>query len=309
MLAGPSQCPRKVRCSTERTTCSNFPRIVEERIETAFILEDDVDWDVNVKSQLELFARGSLQLQSSSNPSASPRQSPYGSDWDLLWLGNCHSGPHDRGIDTDAQHMYFLENDVTVPPVPFRSGWWDNSHILPEVLLNDTRIIYRAASGMCMWGYAVSYEGARRMLSLLSLQGGDGRQIDVQLSELSRDNKITTYSVWPPLFGSHRFAGSAFRNSDIKDKDLDEWHDEYTANVVYSATMNAPRLAAGEQDVLGQWPDDTVPRRRLSERYGDEVLGTLRQVDLTWMKEQSIRGINTKGRLDPQEYHSLLLER
>lgn len=286
---------------------SNLSRIVEEKIETAFILEDDVDWDVNVKSQLELFARGSSKLQGDSS-SASPRRSPYGNDWDMLWLGHCHSGPHDTGSSSDTQDMYFIKNDATVPPVPFRSGWWDNSHILPEVLVNDTRVIYRAASGMCMWGYAVSYEGARKILSIMSLQGGDGRQVDVQLSELSKNRDITTYGIWPPLFGSHRFAGSEFRDSDIKDKDSDSWHPEYSANIVYSTTMNVPRLVKGGPDVISQWPNDTTARRSLSEDYVDQVSGELREVNLKSIREQSIRGLNTKGRLDLDEYNSLLLQ-
>jgi hypothetical protein len=82
------------------------------------ILEDDIDWDIRLKSQLQTFAHAPQMLLSRPNaityPSPTDRRggeeekahvnsyilksttwpagtniSPYGDDWDILWLGHC----------------------------------------------------------------------------------------------------------------------------------------------------------------------------------------------------------------------------
>ncbi|KAL8641458.1 MAG: hypothetical protein Q9226_008633, partial [Calogaya cf. arnoldii] len=85
--------------------------MVRERIQTAIVFEDDADWDVSFKDQLAEFAMGSRYI---SDTMTSPR-SPYGDDWDLLWLGHCSA-------QQDAQdgRRLVIENDDTVPPMAHR---------------------------------------------------------------------------------------------------------------------------------------------------------------------------------------------
>lgn len=269
------------------------------------MLEDDNDWDINIKSQLEEFARGASAIQRD-DPGDSPRGSPYGNSWDTLWLGTCHVGPSDNGPNGRTQQMYFLKNDSTVPPVIRRYGWWDNSHILPEVLSNTTRMIFRTGSGLCMWGHAITLEAARKVLTVLSLEAGIGRQIDGALSQMVGRGDLKSYTVYPPLISSHRFAGSKYRDSDIHDHNVESWHEAFTYNIVYSTLLNAARLVKGGKDVLSQWPNDTIPVRGLSEKYGHQVSGELREVDLRSLHRQAVSGINVKGRLDLKGYQSLL---
>jgi len=93
--------------------------VVEKNMTSALILEDDADWDVRLKSQLQVFAQAARPFtQSSSGVSGStmsdlwkpnyvqdpehtdialadvpsylrPTSSPYGDTWDVLWLGHC----------------------------------------------------------------------------------------------------------------------------------------------------------------------------------------------------------------------------
>ncbi|OQD77314.1 hypothetical protein PENDEC_c003G04835 [Penicillium decumbens] len=60
--------------------------IVEEGLDNGVIFEDDADWDVNIKSQLQSFALAVRALQGTAETKTS---SPYGDDWDILWLGHC----------------------------------------------------------------------------------------------------------------------------------------------------------------------------------------------------------------------------
>lgn len=66
-------------------------RIVENGYESALIMEDDMDWDVRLKSQFIQFIHSARYIQSSSFPSslAYTSSSPYGNNWDLIWLGHC----------------------------------------------------------------------------------------------------------------------------------------------------------------------------------------------------------------------------
>lgn len=68
-------------------------RVLQNSYTTALILEDDADWDVALKMQLREFARGVRLLNGEEN---APKTAPYGTDWDILWIGGCASGPGQR---------------------------------------------------------------------------------------------------------------------------------------------------------------------------------------------------------------------
>jgi len=112
--------------------------VVELNLTSALILEDDADWDIRLKSQLQSYAlasRGFLQPLRS-NPASSlsslsgstqasrgddtvflgslpqtlsPTSSPYGDGWDVLWLGHC-------GTDFPPNRFSTRPKDRT-PPV------------------------------------------------------------------------------------------------------------------------------------------------------------------------------------------------
>lgn len=225
---------------------------------------------------------------------------PVWESLDLGWLGIKIAERTD-----DIESVYLIKNDSTVPPLPKRDGYWDNAHVLPEVWRNDTRIVFRTKSALCMWAYAMSLEGARKALSAMSLQGGDGRQVDVECSRLNEDKNITSYSIYPPLFASHRFAGSRSRDSNIKNFPTEETHPELTHDIVYSTIMNIPKLVSGAEEVDSQWPNDTEPTRRLDESYTEQVTRELKAVQLPLLPTLDIRGITGWGQLDWEKYSIL----
>lgn len=73
---------------------------------SALILEDDVDWDVNIRNQTLLIAKAVLTLTNHEKI----LQAPYGLDWDVLWMGHC-SDP----ADFNRPHVLF--EDPTVIPL------------------------------------------------------------------------------------------------------------------------------------------------------------------------------------------------
>lgn len=53
--------------------------------ETALIIEDDVDWDVEIKSEMRLVSDNVRAFMGT----AAEDPTPFGTEWDVLWLGHC----------------------------------------------------------------------------------------------------------------------------------------------------------------------------------------------------------------------------
>jgi hypothetical protein len=178
--------------------------ILEQNLESAIILEDDVDWDIHLKSQLEIIANGSRSIMSSLPsalfPHSHPRHSrlatdapssPFGDDWDLLWLGHCGEPfpemlVENKGLEKEnpgrraMQIRYMIHNDQTVPPVKNLSGLL-NFTDFPE----HTRWVHVTGAPICSFAYALSQRGARRVLFDLSVDRLSG-PVDNALAWLCR---------------------------------------------------------------------------------------------------------------------------
>lgn len=260
--------------------------IVHERIQTALILEDDSDWDISIKQQLSQFAEGTRALQNSST--SGPLRSPYGNDWDFLWLGHRKLGPRDH-----QSRFYVIETDPTVAPVARRHGKWMNDHIPDDVLAADSRIVFQADNGgLCMFAYAITFEGARKALAALSVTPRDD-VVDMSYRRICAGNfgtPFSCYGSYPTLFGSHRAAGPKNRDSDLNNKN-DKWHEEYSFDIVYSAQQNINGLAAGNPVVKAQWPKEVKQASKLATEPITGI-GRIKNIDLRALPVKEIPGIN-----------------
>ncbi|KAL8757559.1 MAG: hypothetical protein Q9199_002130 [Rusavskia elegans] len=66
---------------------------------------DDADWDLALKFQLQSFASITRNM-SSTSPSFNSSSSPYGTDWDILWLGTCATPPAPGGTKSFQDPQY-----------------------------------------------------------------------------------------------------------------------------------------------------------------------------------------------------------
>ncbi|KAF6805488.1 hypothetical protein CSOJ01_09487 [Colletotrichum sojae] len=240
--------------------------IVCRNLTSVFILEDDVNWDIRLRYQLHDFA---LSTQALMQPLADapfsfvdptypisrmsegspgripdipfehlpaiipPRTSPYGDDWDLLWIGHC--GMHFPFEDTEnvPKARIIHANDVTVAP---KDLWTFNiPFTLKESYPEHTRAVHHAQEGVCTLGYAVSQQGARRLLHEVALKDvGDA----------------------PALFHHHRAAGPMSSMSDIGNHGDGFRETAMTDMVRWSVRLNADALLEGRTDFFDQYPDD-----------------------------------------------------
>ncbi|KFA45886.1 hypothetical protein S40293_11406 [Stachybotrys chartarum IBT 40293] len=148
-------------------------RVVELGLSSALILEDDVDWDVNIKNQLQDVAFGarSVLFEEFSDTT----HSPYGDDWDILWLGHCgdwfpetlyENQDLDKAAESRISAKYIIPIDPTVPPLHKLSGRINWLEWEPQ-----THFIHRSAAPLCSFAYAVTQEAARKLLYAMSVDG------------------------------------------------------------------------------------------------------------------------------------------
>ncbi|KAJ5622704.1 hypothetical protein N7528_005936 [Penicillium herquei] len=251
-------------------------RVVENSFTTALIMEDDVDWDVNIKTQLIEFARGLHTVQG--NKKVQP-EAPYGLNWDVLWIGGCMSGP-----SQNETHFYAIPNDPTVASVEQRAGAAGIPEIWKEHFPEDsTRYIYRAETGCCLYGYAVTSQGAKKILAALSVDHLE-IPVDNALSDLCGGvgdrHRIACYAPSPNLFGTYRRAGPSSQDSDIESYDPGHFHEERSWNMVFSTKRNIHRLVAGEETLYSQWKEAPLPWQQADMKLGNFIYPRGLLVDL-----------------------------
>ncbi|KAI1340649.1 glycosyltransferase family 25 protein [Xylariaceae sp. FL0016] len=272
-------------------------RIVDESLSSALIMEDDMDWDVRLKPQLERIAQGSRALLPYPTPPQSflshthPPSSPYGDDWDILWLGHCGELfpellDENRGrsaADPGLQYMarkFVISDDLTVPSRSRVTGLIDFGNA-PE----HTRWVHLTGAPICSFAYALSQSGARKVLYDMSV-GRDEVEapFDNTLARLCQrsvsswtpapfsdsgldspggegrgDSGLDTrcISVTPPIFFHHRPRGPMSGDSDIQNGSggEDVRQKGSSENIVWSARLNVGRMIKGESWMENQFGD------------------------------------------------------
>ncbi|KAK5101997.1 hypothetical protein LTS08_004457 [Lithohypha guttulata] len=238
---------------SQRAHFNVMQKMIEQHISTALILEDDQDWEYHIKDQVEAVAQAFRSLQEDLVDKTT-NKSPYGDSWDMLWLGHCRAAPHN-----DEENIVILGNDPTVPPTDERHSSWYQQHVPPEVISNTTRLAFELHKGMCTFGYGVTLKGAQKVLAGLALAGSN-RPFDTAMNDMCRgaiNPPFRCYGVYPPIFSTHRFAGSEAKDSDLSTWSAAKEHVEYTFDIVYSVIQNAARLLQGSKTVKSQWPGST----------------------------------------------------
>ncbi|KAL9017791.1 MAG: hypothetical protein Q9185_004880 [Variospora sp. 1 TL-2023] len=223
--------------------------IVNNRLSSALIFEDDADWDVSFRMQLLRFATGSQWLLDT--PPGSTPHSPYGDDWDLLWLGHCALAP----IETDSRRVV-LENDPSTTPFKYRF----NMGAIPDMTIydNTTRVVYASDGGTCLYAYALSYRGAQKILFHLSMSYYH-QPVDFGIHDMCHDHSrnFRCIGVFPQMVDSHRGAGSSSKDSDISKGQEQDRKKGFSYNIVRSTRLNVGHLISGEMDKIeSQWPGE-----------------------------------------------------
>ncbi|KAJ5648912.1 uncharacterized protein N7484_002635 [Penicillium longicatenatum] len=240
--------------AARRAHLDGIRRIVEQGLGSGLIVEDDADWDLNIKTQLQSFALAVRGLQGTRNTKTS---SPYGDDWDILWLGHC-------GLECKTNLPYYeSEDDLTVlEPRHFLPYWRDP----PAIERSDhSRMVCTAQDAVCTSFYAVSYHGAQKLLAALSVNPSGlaeeieiGSQIDVAVGRMCGHGYLRCFAPYPAITGVFRSAGAAEKGSDIHQEGAGDTVGFASWGMLYSTMLNVQRILRG-QPVKATWGDVEKP--------------------------------------------------
>ncbi|KAK9238801.1 hypothetical protein V1525DRAFT_80992 [Lipomyces kononenkoae] len=243
--------------------------VIDNDIETALILEDDIDWDENIH---QIFHDLSLQMQDNKLRLVMPtdherKTAPYGLDWDILFMGQCLDHPH-----PDYRDLVQVYDD---PSVPSRESIQQEFLHYMESLgvtgddVGKKRLVSPAYGPACTMGYAITRQGAQRLLLNLSYLGLRG-PVDNDIAWTLQDGKIRGYSLTPPVFAAWRVGGQ-------KDSDIDG---KYDPNKPISENGNrggesknlksSARVAMLQHLALDNWGDYKRQRLEASNNADDD---------------------------------------
>jgi hypothetical protein len=261
--------------------------MVGQNITSALVMEDDIDWDIRIKSQMRNFARASRLLVQplahttdryldSSHPqptknqrytdfnvnehaTSDPVDSPYGdlARWDLLWLGHCGCR-FPRASDSNVPlGRAVIPDDQTVPEHQHLDMEYGNDELLRQYPAH-TRVVSRARVNTCSLAYGISQPGARRFLYELGIHKmSDTNDMMFRYVCDGVDGRQlgTCLTVQPQLFQHHRPVGLKAGFSDISDHG-DGFNDQaFTRNVRWSVRLNFPKLISGATDYIDLFRD------------------------------------------------------
>lgn len=274
-------------------------QVVEQDLGSAVIFEDDVDWDIRIKDQLQKFALAARALTQPLKEDSTksryadttfledrdpayqpegmsidaipatkePQISPYGDNWDVLWLGHC--GIRRPQVSMDAAYAQIArgipkgfvvhENDATVPERHYINVFDNDAHArFREDFPDHTRVVHHPMDAICSLTYAVSQRGARSLLYELGIKKFDDH-FDIMLREYcdgtdGRDKHVCL-TVQPTLFDHHRPAGLISHESDISVHDGKVRDRASTANIRFSTRLNVEKLLRGQTNYDDQFPD------------------------------------------------------
>ncbi|KAF2788668.1 glycosyltransferase family 25 protein, partial [Melanomma pulvis-pyrius CBS 109.77] len=186
-----------------------YELMVRDRIQSALVLEDDVDWDVLLKGQMTEFARGTRFLQNATLP----MHSPYGDNWDLMTLG--HNGVNNK---PNKDQQYWITKDDPTVMAPSQQMWGRKPDLSAPSLAGDrTRLVFEVSKMTATRAYAVSLRGAARLLYDQSMIP-NAQAIDLAMAKLCRyDNNWGSafcLGAYPMLFGRYMAIGPINKDSD-----------------------------------------------------------------------------------------------
>ncbi|KAF7542114.1 hypothetical protein G7054_g33 [Neopestalotiopsis clavispora] len=261
---------------------------VGSNLTSALILEDDADWDVRLRVQMHNFAKSAqalLQPMHMTNIyvdpgfkhgskhtryrkeislkrlpwTQQPSQTPYGDNWDVLWLGHCEMRLPTKEMDI-PQALVADYPDLTVPEKKYLKFLSQPSD-LEEEFFDHTRVVHRVQGGACSTAYALSRRGARSLLHDAGLKQFD-EPFDIMLRTFcegtgGRKRHVCLTSS-PGLFEQHRSAGPKRKNSDITDHGDGIEEHAHTDNIRVSMRLNADSFMS-MQPMTDQYPDERKP--------------------------------------------------
>lgn len=179
--------------------------VVSLGLETVLIMEDDVDWDVDLRTkQMELVVNNVRNFTGVRSDNLSTI-SPYGDAWDVLWLGHCgaemrpvpsspapgwasFSVPYFDALRLNGTRVHWLWDTI---------GWRGDGWPLPP----DGLRLVQDGGAVCSWAYAVSRRSVDKILA--RMVQGDNIAFDIGLKHACDKGELNCVTVVPGVISSY----------------------------------------------------------------------------------------------------------
>lgn len=197
-----------------------YDRVMERGYSSALILEDDADWDVAIRSQAPAVANAIRDLTDGV-------VGPWGFNWDYLALGHCGAG----AVPDDKYRV--IQDNTTGPVEDFIALWPPEKDLKPH-----TRFVHKSAGTVCTFGYAVSRQGASKLIDRLSTSG---LPLDIDYATFCGSGGLNCYAVTPEIIHHQRWTGKKITSGGTAHGALEEGETEqiFTINIKNSARCNS----------------------------------------------------------------------
>ncbi|KAF2794435.1 glycosyltransferase family 25 protein [Melanomma pulvis-pyrius CBS 109.77] len=190
--------------------------IIDNNIQSALIIEDDVDWDTNIKEIMgtlnwQLRYNNTIRWGKDNVQKGWKEECPYGCDWDELFVGHCGGKPNRNRLDL---HQVIAEPHgpkiETIMP-------WAKKEMTTLWNLTESegiRVIAPTWEPICLMGYGLSRMGAMRMLYQIGGWRPFGHPVDNEIAWRTSEGSLSGYTMMPPAFVSWRVGGSQDSDND-----------------------------------------------------------------------------------------------
>ena len=215
--------------------------VAASELSTVLVLEDDADWDINIKQELIPSAPIASAFRNITNSTEDPKLAPYGMDWDVLWLGHC-------GFDfKKATEKLVVQDDTVLEPAKLRA-------VLGQGLYRanppHSRLVATPVAPMCTFAYAVTLEGAKRLLERPQ-HGGKG--MDYSTSVACGTGALRCVAPMPEIFHHHKKVGGGYAPQIVREGTAEEKKEKprrFTQNIAWSARCGAEAGKDGRKQCL-----------------------------------------------------------
>ena len=244
--------------------------------ETALFVEDDVDFGIDIKSQMKALSRAMLDSGWSNveddqrhEPSAPPQvggpqeqlrrlqlgnvQHPYGeSHWDILWLGHCGMEFTPQTEETTYTDPHALPWDRLT--CPFNSYYADQKRRYGGRVEPQQQRVMSHTAPLCTFAWALTRSHADRIVYKFRNERVYNPDMALHIDCKGLKQRCTV--VLPEVMHHHRVDGgraitdNGEDKNDTRKRDLAWWEmrHKYTYNVEWSARCNAARSGESPGD-------------------------------------------------------------
>jgi hypothetical protein len=207
--------------------------MIDNDVQSALIIEDDVDFDTNIKDIMgmlnwQLRYNNTIRWGRDNVQKGWKEECPYGQclwlnfqdslltfrvgcDWDEIFVGQCGGKPNLKRLD--LHQVYPEPHGPNLTSLPN----WTKKEMTTVWNLTESdgiRVISPTWEPICLMGYGLTRMGAMRMLYHIGGWKPFGWPVDNEIAWKTSAGLLSGYTMSPPAFTSWRVGGAQDSDND-----------------------------------------------------------------------------------------------